>query len=186
MAKKNSTITILTILVIILLLSTLYLIVFAKPVSNFITNIKKIDVRSETIVSLPSEIVDKLNNEYKTSDTEYFFCLIGEKQGNIIKINSLFEPTSLNKTKGKIEFLDQDPPCQIANSIGSIHSHPQSFKYKEKLCSPSADDLFTFGEMKNPEPLIMAIQCGNDKFYILETPAKGKGLNGISLEWGKT
>ena len=37
--------------------------------------------------------------------------------------------------------------------------------------------------MKNPEPIINAIQCGIDKFYIVLMPDKHEALDFRSLRW---
>jgi len=136
-----------------------------------------IEYREDITVIFSKGIVDRLNDRFMTEGPEYLLCLVGKEDGNKIYVEELKEERLLVQ---EIEYIiyEKDPPCQFKNSIGSIHSHP-----KKNGCVPSADDMFTFGEMKNPEPLINIIQCDTDNFTIFKMPGKQEWFDFRMLKW---
>jgi len=132
-----------------------------------------IEYRDDFSVIFTKEVLDTLNKEYEITGWEYLFCLLGNKTDDKIYVNDLLKPESFYKGVDIIIPTD-DPACQIENSLGSIHSHQIS------SCQPSRDDIYSFGEMKNPEPVINAIQC-DDGFYIMLMPLEHEAFDFRSL-----
>jgi len=132
----------------------------------------EIEYRDDITVSITKEAFDELNDAYNTSISEYLYCLIGNRSGNKIIINDLSRPEAFYKGIDII-IPAEDPACQLPNSIGTIHSHPGT-------CEPSQDDIFSWGEMKNPEPIINAIRC-NTGFYIVMMPEEHEAFDFRSI-----
>lgn len=133
--------------------------------------------RDDYLVVFKNDVLNKLNSEYKALGPEYLFCLIGKQSGSQILIEELAQERLISQTEDRI-FYEKDPPCQIEGSVGSIHSH--SIKSN---CFPSEDDLFTFGEMKNPDPIINIIQCDYNKFYIIKMPGQREAFDFRAINW---
>jgi len=131
------------------------------------------EYREDFFAVFNEDIIDELNGEFSKSDKEYLFCLLGDRSGNNFFINELFQPELFYQ--GDIVISLDDPSCQIPGSLGSIHSHPRG------SCIPSNNDLFAWGEMKDPEPKINAIQCGVNEFYIMLMPEEHEPLDFRSL-----
>jgi proteasome lid subunit RPN8/RPN11 len=153
------------------LIWTIYLLIFCRV--NFE---EEKPFRNDLTVIFSQEMLDTFNLEYKNFDKEYLFCLLGEKNGKIIRVKEIVQP-EIHLQGPDIVTPSEDPACQREDAIGSIHSHPDG------SCNPSNDDFFAWGEMKNPEPLINAIQCGYNQFYILEMPGQHQPLNLHGLPW---
>jgi len=134
-----------------------------------------IEERDDVSVVFTRDVLDRLNNEYKPKG-EYLFCLIGYKNNNEIYVDDLFKPELIFQGE-EIVVAKEDPACKIENSVGSIHSHPRDD------CRPSINDIFSWGEMRNPEPLIGAIQCDIDTFYLMVMPGKNEPLDFRSAKW---
>ena len=134
--------------------------------------------REDIIVVCSEPVIEKLNKAYMPDGPEILFCLIGREEGNRIVIDDLAEQEYVYQGNDYILYQN-DPPCQIENSIGSIHSHP-----RKRGCNPSPDDIFTFGEMRDPEPVINVIQCDYNEFYIYKMPGKQEPFNFNKLRWG--
>ncbi|MBN1156263.1 hypothetical protein JXA85_01480 [Candidatus Woesearchaeota archaeon] len=132
--------------------------------------------RDDYRVVFKEGIIETFKQSYDT-DREYMFCLLGEQKGDTIIVDGLYEEKLLEHNKYIIRYAN-DPPCQINRSIGSIHSHPPS-----EECRPSDNDLFAFGEMKDPEPIIAIIHCQHDELLIMKLPDKHNGLDYRSLRW---
>ena len=150
--------------------------------SAYVSNLGELKTRNDSKgVQMPLSIVNDLQEIYSNTEIEYFYCIMGYETEENYVITSLKEVELISQTETQVIIME-DPPCQISGSIGSIHNHPWQHRFKGFLCSPSGNDLFTFGSMRNPKPLIQIIQCGVDKFYILEMPEKYEPLNYRSLE----
>ena len=144
---------------------------------DVIGQILNFDFREDLVVVFNDEIIERLNGAYEPDGPEYLFCLLGRVEENKIIVDGAAEQEYVYQGHDYILYQN-DPPCQIEGSIGSIHSHP-----KNRGCVPSPDDLFTFGEMKDPEPIVNAIQCGYDEFYIYKMPGKQEPFNFNKLRW---
>jgi len=185
--KKSGTSIIITVIAVGILLIILYLIFYINVIPLFSKSNEPSDIngyddfvmryRDDVSVIFTKEVIDTLNNEYYKSDLEYLFCMLGERKENKIFVTELSNPKLFRQGKD-IVISQVDPACQIENSVGSIHSHKGS-------CEPSKDDLFTWGEMKNPEPLINAIQC-DGVFYTILMPGEHESLDFRSLRWKVT
>jgi len=181
--KLTFSIVIIAIVIVILLLYLLYPFIpsISIPTERDITEKVTytqdytIEYRDDYSVIFTKEILDTLNKEYEVTGWEYLYCLLGNKTDNKIYVNDLLKPESFYKGVDIIIPTD-DPACQIENSLGSIHSHQIS------SCQPSQDDLFSFGEMKNPEPVINVIQC-DDGFYIMLMPLEHEAFDFRSLRF---
>ncbi len=122
-------------------------------------------------------IVAQLNDKYDPKGPESLYCLIGTAQQQSIIVDNIIEGSTV-KTGNDFLIFDEDPPCQIAGSVGSLHTHPT-----ERGCEPSLDDMFTFGEMHSPEPLINVIQCGINEIRIFRMPGKREEFDFGPLAW---
>ena len=181
--KKDRTMFIMVIIAIIISLLLLYLLL-SFVIMPLISKSNKqddiidtdfiIEYRDDVSVVFTKEVLDILDSEYSKSSKEYLFCLIGNKTNNDIYVNNLTRPKLFYQGLD-IVISKEDPACQIENSLGSIHSHLET-------CKPSFDDFFSWGEMKNPEPIINAIRCDNI-FYILLMPEEHEALDFRSLKW---
>ena len=172
------TVTLSLILFLVIVLLVMFPSTFFQPEPDYVVQYRTefvLEYRDDVLAIFPRELADKLNKEYLNLDTEYLFCLIGERNDNEIYINDIIQPELLYG--GNIVITKDDPSCQIENSIGSIHSHPGGG------CKPSTNDLFVWGEMKNPEPVINAVQCGVDEFYIMLMPGEHEPIDFSSLRW---
>ena len=132
--------------------------------------------RTDIPVIFDKGIVEILNHEYKISLDEYLFCLIGDIINGKVYVKGLVKQGLFYK-ESDIAVPIKDPACQVENSIGSIHSHPSG------SCEPSVDDVFSWGARKNPEPIINAIQCDIDNFYIMLMPRSYESLDFRPLKW---
>ncbi len=131
----------------------------------------RISYRDDYVLEFDKGVKDILISRYKEGGPEDLYCLMGSLVGNVYVVSSVEEERVIGKEYGQIIF-EHDPPCQKIGSIGSLHTHP-----KEGGCEPSKDDLFTFGEMKDPEPQINVIQCEKDLFYAIKMPEASKALD---------
>lgn len=190
--KKNRKLLIMTSMMILTSLLSLYLLL-SFVIMPLISKSNEYDViiedsnyndfvieyRNDVSIVFKKEVLDILNDEYSENSGEYLFCLIGNKTSNEIYVNDLIAPELFLQGED-IVISHEDPACQIENSLGSIHSHTT------KNCEPSMDDIFSWGEMKNPDPIINAIQCGLDEFYIIFMPGEHESLDFRSLRWKVT
>jgi hypothetical protein len=154
----------------VLVTAILVFILFQRPEMTF-------EYREDVAVIFPQEAVETLNARYPSPGPEELYCLHGEQQGNRIVITHISEEKLVYQDYGMIVY-ENDPPCQYPSAVGSLHTHPASYG-----CTPSTDDYFTFGEMKDPEPLINAIQCGINEFYIFRMPGKQEAYDFRLLRW---
>jgi len=136
-----------------------------------------LEARTDFQVIFSEGIVERLNQIYASENNEYMFCLAGHEEGTNIYVTRLTEEEILEAGIDYVKYRN-DPPCQFEDSLGSIHSHPESLG-----CQPSDNDLFAFGEMKNPEPSIFVIHCGIDTFLIMKKPGEHQGLDYRSITW---
>lgn len=134
-----------------------------------------ISYRNDYVLEFDKGVKGLLAERYKEGGPEDLYCLMGSLVGTVYAVSSVDEERVIGKEYGQIIF-EHDPPCQKNGSIGSLHTHP-----REGGCEPSKDDLFTFGEMKEPEPLINVIQCDRDLFYAMKMPDKSQALDFRSL-----
>jgi len=124
----------------------------------------------EEKIIVPRDIMDYLNEKY-TKTYEQFWCIIGHIDENNIIIDELIE---VNGTKEYNKFRPNDVSfCNFSNSLGSIHTHPKSYGLFDN-CYPSSSDFYTWGNMKNPEPIIQGIYCGKDKILFIRMPKPEK------------
>ncbi len=179
--KKSRRVFLITIIAITILLLTLYLL-FSFITHYFAPQVKEVEesdfimvYRDDTSVIFTKEVLDKLNNEYSANKGEYLFCLIGDKINNEIYVNDLIAPELFHQGEDVV-ISHEDPACQTENSLGSIHSHINGD------CKPSQDDIFSWGEMKNPEPIINAIHCDTG-IYILVMPGEHEALDFRAIKW---
>jgi len=133
--------------------------------------------RDDALVVFAPGLIEQLNAEYNPDGPESLYCLIGREDRHLILVDGLLGGGTIEEGLDYLVF-DEDPPCQTPNAIGSLHTHPLKFG-----CEPSQDDLFTWGEMRSPEPLINMIQCGMNQIHIFKMPGKREEFNFNSLRW---
>lgn len=176
--KRNKKFLIMMVITIFTSLLSIYLFISFVIMPSFSSQEPLAVMNYEDGISVifTKEVLGILNNEYNRTDKEYLFCLMGNKTNNEIYIDDLIAPELVFHGQN-IVISHEDPSCQIENSLGAIHSH------LEAPCSPSTDDIFSWGEMKNPEPIVNAIQCGIDDFYIILMPYQHKPLDLRPVRW---
>ena len=133
--------------------------------------------RDDFKIVFDEDVLASLKLDYKGDGPENLYCLIGNISDNIVYITSI-ESESLVFQGHDILIYKNDPPCQKTGAIGSLHTHPSAYG-----CRPSSDDYFTFGEMKDPEPVINAVQCSPLGFYIFKMPGKQESFDQRLLRW---
>lgn len=106
-----------------------------------------------TKVFIPQTIVDTLNYEFAKDDLNFAYCLEGYRKNDVIFIENLVAPDSINFTEEKHIALS----CGRFD-ISTIHSH------KNKYCKMSVYDGYALASIKHSA---MGIICNENKvvFY---------------------
>ena len=82
-------------------------------------------------------------------DQETIYCLIGIRDGNHLKIHGMYTPEQ-EGTMFEVTYKR----CNHIGSVGTLHTQPEGY------CSPSQDDIYTFGRSKDA---VFGIMCGPEK-----------------------
>lgn len=135
----------------------------------------KIETREPTVF-IQENILEEFNNKYKESSTEYLLCLKGYEEDENYFITGFEEEELISS---EVDSAVTKGFCGSSNFIGTLHNHPTG------LCQLGKADGFVFGKYSKYHSFGM-IQCGVDKFYIMEIPKGDEELlNLVSLKWDR-
>ena len=134
------------------------------------------------------ELIEQLNNDYKNSDVEKAYCLGGETEENKILINKVDEIiTKESGTKTHITLEGECPNVEDEDLVGILHFHPKDFFiggwFNLYKCYMSKEDILVFGKLLETNQItpnhmeISIIQCGKNKFLIIDEDDVHKSLN---------
>ena len=118
-------------------------------------NLKKQTVES---IEIKQSIIDDLNELYRTSNTEFVWCLNGKIENEIATIESYYLPDFFKAEENDISFSS----CKTFNPIsifkkekylGTVHNHISG------ICHLGYVDCYTFGKTNDA---IAGVICGED------------------------
>lgn len=122
------------------------------------------------IVTIDSEVVNRMNNDYKNFEVEDNYCLSGTIDNQTINISDIVKLKRENSTQDRSTF--KVLACKKIlgkNAIGVIHNHPPSL-FNELRCKFSKTDLISYGITSSyyENQIIWGLQCGINKFRFIE------------------
>lgn len=126
-------------------------------------------------VEFKAEVMEELNEEYINFKVERMFCLAGTSDENKITITKVDEfITKKEGTETSLELIGECPNIEDEELIGLLHFHSNKLFFTNK-CKIIGSDLFVWGLLSGTNQIepnnleIFAVQCGKDKFMIIDT-----------------